>query len=43
MQQRISQWLERLGMEFSDVMSLTMVIGLILLISCDDPSGAYTV
>ncbi|AHK21627.1 mechanosensitive ion channel family protein [Yersinia similis] len=33
MQQRISQWLERLGMEFSDVMSLTMVIGLILLIS----------
>lgn len=33
MQQIISQWLERLGMEFSDVMSLTMVIGLILLIS----------
>lgn len=33
MQQRISQWLERLGLEFSDLMSLTMVIGLILLIS----------
>ncbi|MEY4474291.1 MAG: miniconductance mechanosensitive channel [Pseudomonadota bacterium] len=33
MQQQISQWLEKLGLEFSNVMSLMMVIGLILLIS----------
>ncbi|AJJ63811.1 mechanosensitive ion channel family protein [Yersinia aldovae] len=33
MQQQISQWLATLGLEFSDVVSLMLVIGLILLIS----------
>ncbi|WP_145564626.1 mechanosensitive ion channel family protein [Yersinia aldovae] len=33
MQQQISQWLATLGLEFSDVVSLMLVIGLILLVS----------
>ncbi|HEI8867366.1 mechanosensitive ion channel family protein [Serratia sp. AKBS12] len=33
MQQRIAQWLGKFGIEFTDVMSLVMVLGLIVLIS----------
>ena len=33
MQQQITLWLEKFGLEFSGVMSLLMVLGLIVLIS----------
>lgn len=33
MQQQIRQWLESIGLEFTDMMSLAMVLGLIVLIS----------